>query len=185
MSLPSKGRRPGSALVSEAPSRQTSGFSARTATRIVQRYRRHGPPRLEAAMPAHAVCMVIGSVANAQAVLHASSPPGATVLAITSAPERCRWHAHAMIMFDDLQHGCERKRRCSLSTMHGPRPSLSAARRSTRTSASLSDCPAGGAGASAALGAAPTPSCRAVELSRLASQSSFREKEKSTSGAPP
>ena len=154
-------------------------YLARAAACIVQRYQSRGPPRIGAAMPAHAVGVVIGRVPCYHAVRHVSSPPAATAAGSMSGPDRSRWHAHEMIIFDDQQHGCDGKRRCSISTVHGPRPSLSAAHRSTRTSGSLADCPAGPAGASAARAAALTSRCRGVDQSALSDFSESRVDKRS------
>ena len=119
--------------------------------------------------------MVIDGISCADDVMHASSPPAETATGSTIGNGIRRWHAHAMLMFRQLQHGCGRMLAVidasKVDTVCGPRRTPSAARGSIRTSNTLPDCPTGATGSSAALGATSTSRCRGVEV--VAFQSLF------------
>ena len=115
--------------------------------------------------------MVIDGISCADDVMHASSPPAETATGSTIGNGIRRWHAHAMLMFRQLQHGCGRMLAVidasKVDTVCGPRRTPSAARGSIRTSNTLPDCPTGATGSSAALGATSTSRCRGVEVFEL------------------
>ena len=116
-----------------------------------------------AAMPSHPVFMVIGCVTCSHDELNICAPPAATAISITICDETRMWYAHAMVMFRQLQGGCDGEAWWTSFTLCGSQRTLSVTRGSIRTLTSLADCTASAAGSSAASGAASTSRCRAVE----------------------
>ena len=155
--------RAASALTSEALLWRTSGTSEGAVSCTSQRPQKYARSPNNAAMPSHPVFMVIGCVTCSHDELNICAPPAATAISITICDETRMWYAHAMVMFRQLQGGCDGEAWWTSFTLCGSQRTLSVTRGSIRTLTSLADCTASAAGSSAASGAASTSRCRAVE----------------------
>ena len=99
--------RAASALTSEALLWRTSGTSEGAVSCTSQRPQKYARSPNNAAMPSHPVFMVIGCVTCSHDELNICAPPAATAISITICDETRMWYAHAMVMFRQLQGGCD------------------------------------------------------------------------------